>query len=688
MQKFNLITTLTLNAAGYTKGLNEAKASTSKNMGEMRKELQQLRNISFDGKTEEEIENITRQIGELSDEMADLRAVQKGLGGSIGEAFTGALMGLTQVAEGAVGVANIFGVSKEKSEQLQKAMINLIGISQALSAIDELVQEKRLLVVYTKIKDTAVTVSNTVATKAATIAQWQLNSQMNASIIGVVAIAVGALATGLGFLIKNQLASAEAAKKETEALKQQNDLRILNRDTLQEVQSKAFESYNKQITQVQKLVQTITGETTSLKDKQTALRQLISLDPDYLKGLDLSNIKTDLGRKLIGEYVEALKKKSLAEAQAAQMSELQLKQFQKEQEIRNAEVGKSVRQAQLTNLQNRYLTANAEKQIYLSHKIEEKNKQLEEEENRLNKLNAEHQDISKQVQFFSDKVDENSVSVEFNTDLLNKDNDSKGEAISLYGDLTKQISEINSKIKEYILLGKDIKPLTLELQRIQGKKDNVDQIVEQQTTEYISSQVTLPGNIDDTFDKINKDILDWEPEPIELKLKPIPTDELLSLSDIAGIATNSINMLGEAFITMQEGGEVSFQQLIGSMLSGLRQVIFGLLAQAIAGMIAGESTKGLPGLITAAVGVTAISQLFASLPKFASGGIVSGQSYSGDNLIARVNSGEMILNQSQQAKLFEIANNGGVGGEVRFEIEGSKLIGVLNNYNKRMKGIR
>ncbi len=64
-------------------------------MGEMRKELQQLRNISFDGKTEEEIENITRQIGELSDEMADLRAVQKGLGGSIGEAFTGALMGLT-----------------------------------------------------------------------------------------------------------------------------------------------------------------------------------------------------------------------------------------------------------------------------------------------------------------------------------------------------------------------------------------------------------------------------------------------------------------------------------------------------------------------------------------------------------------------------------------------------------------
>ena len=58
---------------------------------------------------------------------------------------------------------------------------------------------------------------------------------------------------------------------------------------------------------------------------------------------------------------------------------------------------------------------------------------------------------------------------------------------------------------------------------------------------------------------------------------------------------------------------------------------------------------------------------------YAEGGIVPGTSYTGDKLIARVNSGEMILNRSQQAALMS-------GGNVRFVIEGSQLKGVLDNY--------
>jgi hypothetical protein len=46
-------------------------------------------------------------------------------------------------------------------------------------------------------------------------------------------------------------------------------------------------------------------------------------------------------------------------------------------------------------------------------------------------------------------------------------------------------------------------------------------------------------------------------------------------------------------------------------------------------------------------------------PKFADGGIVPGSSTSGDRVLARVNSGEMILNQSQQARLFDQISTGG-----------------------------
>lgn len=52
---------------------------------------------------------------------------------------------------------------------------------------------------------------------------------------------------------------------------------------------------------------------------------------------------------------------------------------------------------------------------------------------------------------------------------------------------------------------------------------------------------------------------------------------------------------------------------------------------------------------------------------FEYGGIVGGTSYTGDKLTARVNSREMILTQSQQARLFEIANTPDAAGGFDYE---------------------
>jgi hypothetical protein len=54
-------------------------------------------------------------------------------------------------------------------------------------------------------------------------------------------------------------------------------------------------------------------------------------------------------------------------------------------------------------------------------------------------------------------------------------------------------------------------------------------------------------------------------------------------------------------------------------------------------------------------------------PKFAEGGIVPGTSFSGDNVVARVNSGEMVLTTEQQKKLL----NGG-GGQEAYRIVGTR----------------
>lgn len=77
-----------------------------------------------------------------------------------------------------------------------------------------------------------------------------------------------------------------------------------------------------------------------------------------------------------------------------------------------------------------------------------------------------------------------------------------------------------------------------------------------------------------------------------------------------------------------------------------------------AGAKAMSAHAGIPfaGVALGIAGVAAIVAAMASMPKFATGGIVGGSSFTGDNVLARVNSGEMILNAGQQANLFGMLN--------------------------------
>lgn len=110
---------------------------------------------------------------------------------------------------------------------------------------------------------------------------------------------------------------------------------------------------------------------------------------------------------------------------------------------------------------------------------------------------------------------------------------------------------------------------------------------------------------------------------------------------------------------------------------------------AVAGSAAVKSVAGIPivGIALAGAALAAIIAMMASLPKFARGGIIQGSS-TGDLNLARVNGGEMILNGSQQATLFQIANGKGIktngmDGKVEFEVRYDRLVGVLKNGDQK-----
>lgn len=138
--------------------------------------------------------------------------------------------------------------------------------------------------------------------------------------------------------------------------------------------------------------------------------------------------------------------------------------------------------------------------------------------------------------------------------------------------------------------------------------------------------------------------------------------------------------------TAQETADAAALAALTAKIAETKTLV-SLLWDSVAALVAEKAvlTEGI-SLATSAGYIAAAKTMTKGAQAFANGGIVKGSSYSGDKVLARVNSGEMLLNKGQQANLFKMLNNGGTGGEVKFEIDGTKLVGVLNNYNRKRKG--
>lgn len=128
-------------------------------------------------------------------------------------------------------------------------------------------------------------------------------------------------------------------------------------------------------------------------------------------------------------------------------------------------------------------------------------------------------------------------------------------------------------------------------------------------------------------------------------------------------------------------GEDSAAAKAGLILSAIGQIVLGF-AQATAQ----ESKLGVWGWIAAiASGIGVMATTISQIKGFSQGGIFSGNSVVGDNNIARVNSGEMILTKTQQSNLFRLLDTNTAGGNVSagtVRVKGSDLYIALSNYSK------
>ena len=149
---------------------------------------------------------------------------------------------------------------------------------------------------------------------------------------------------------------------------------------------------------------------------------------------------------------------------------------------------------------------------------------------------------------------------------------------------------------------------------------------------------------------------------------------------------------------------------IGTVGGALQQIddptakVAGIIAQAIANIALSYAEAAASPAVTgtgwgwlgfAAAGVATMVATIASIKQatagsYASGGIIPGNSYSGDNLTANVNSGELILNRAQQASIAgQLQASNPMGGlSLTTDISGDNLRIVLNNSNRSSGGDR
>lgn len=283
-----------------------------------------------------------------------------------------------------------------------------------------------------------------------------------------------------------------------------------------------------------------------------------------------------------------------------------------------------------------------------------------------------------------------------------------------------EISDLNKKlIAETDMQARATIQATIN--ELEQKKVKLKFVVDQEAFKIAHGEMkdgALPIPIKPTYDKVpthgktGKDFKLPKHDPL-FKKEDIDLNQEYaeSLANISGVVGSMSGLFDDNTASVLQWG-VSFLSTVGQAIPKILEMAGANEVEAetarksaIANMSAagGEVLKahaGIPfvGIALGLAGVAAIIAAMSSMPKYATGGIVPGTSFTGDKVPALLNSGEMILNGSQQSNLFRMLNSGLYGSlsqkiapsgndDIRLysdvEIKGDRIFLALHNHIKK-----
>ena len=283
-----------------------------------------------------------------------------------------------------------------------------------------------------------------------------------------------------------------------------------------------------------------------------------------------------------------------------------------------------------------------------------------------------------------------------------------------------EISDLNKKlIAETDMQARATIQATIN--ELEQKKVKLKFVVDQEAFKIAHGEMkdgALPIPIKPTYDKVpthgknGKDFKLPKHDPL-FKKEDIDLNQEYaeSLANISGVVGSMSGLFDDNTASVLQWG-VSFLSTVGQAIpkilemSGVKQADTIVTNENTTAELANGASKvisahaGIPfvGIALGLAGVAAIIAAMSSMPKYATGGIVPGTSFTGDKVPALLNSGEMILNGSQQSNLFRMLNSGLYGSlsqkitpsgndDIRLysdvEIKGDRIFLALHNHIKK-----
>lgn len=234
-------------------------------------------------------------------------------------------------------------------------------------------------------------------------------------------------------------------------------------------------------------------------------------------------------------------------------------------------------------------------------------------------------------------------------------------------DLSDKISKKKAELEVSVVGSDEYKQLIKEIQELEGKKTKLDIQVE-------ADSLT----------------------PAEKKLKNIKKASEGSTETLKAMGSmfSSIGQMSDDETAVIMQGLASITGSIAEAVPAIMSLVGAKSAEAVANGLA-ESSKvkfpaNIPAIATTIATIMSVIGTIASVAgSFAEGGIVYGGSQLGDQMVAKVNAGEMIINGKQQQNLWKAISTGNLGGQrentvtvTNVRVKGSDLYLALKNYSK------